>query len=203
MVTAKENSIMAKNVVNTSGKAFKFIKPDYIVLTLFTGAETDGTPLGDSYILEDVIEDTTSIAQDDNETTDIECETSDAPLITIVKMGKYQVAAEIGDTQSDLLCAICGFIKDTTGSRTIAPSTYTPIYAKFDIVKKSADGKTMVAYVVPKAQLNSKVTIDSLNSNLARIALAGTGHDIDVSIGGKTYKTSFYVSESYTLPTGE
>ena len=78
-------------VNNTGATAKKFIKPSYIVATLFTGAEEDDTPLGDSYILEDVVEDTTSIAQDDNDVNDIECETSDSPILSIVKLGKYQL----------------------------------------------------------------------------------------------------------------
>ena len=106
---------MAK-VTNTGAGAFKFIKPDYIVATLFTGSETDeAKPLGDSFILEDVVEDSTSISQDDNDTTDIECETSDSPIISIVKLGKWQLAAEIGDTQAALLAALCDFTEDATG----------------------------------------------------------------------------------------
>ena len=53
---------MAKKVINTGAGAFKFIKPDYIVATLFTGSDKDeSAPEGDSFILEDVVEDTTSI----------------------------------------------------------------------------------------------------------------------------------------------
>lgn len=122
-------------VINTGTNSFKFIKPDYIVATLFTGTETDeSAPKGDSYILEDVVEDSTSISQDDNETTDIECETSDSPIISIVKLGKWQLAAEIGDTQAELLKALCGFTEDTAGNRTLAPSTYKTMYAKIDVV---------------------------------------------------------------------
>lgn len=192
---------MAKKVTNTGASAFKFIKPDYIVVSLFNGTETDDKPKGDSYILEDVVEDTTSISQDDNETTDIECETSDSPIITVVKMGKYQLAAEIGDTQKDLLVAICGFTDDATGNRTIAPSTYKPMYAKVDVVQIQSDGSKMEAYTLPKVQLNSKTLIESLNSNLARISLAGTAHNVDLTIGAKTYKTPFYVDHNYSLPT--
>lgn len=191
----------SNKVINTGAGAFKFIKPDYIVATLFTGAETDeSNPLGDSYILEDVVEDSTSISQDDNETTDIECETSDSPIISIVKLGKWQLAAEIGDTQKALLAALCGFTDDTTGNRTLAPSTYKTMYAKVDVVQVQPDGTTMEAYVLPKVQLNSKLTIESLNSNLARIALAGTAKDIALTVGGKTVRTPFYVNHKYTLP---
>ena len=189
-------------VINTGTNSFKFIKPDYIVATLFTGAEDDESkPKGDSYILEDVVEDSTSISQDENETTDIECETSDSPIISIVKLGKWQLAAEIGDTQAELLKALCGFIEDTTGNRTLAPSIYKALYAKIDVVQVQSDGTTMKAYVLPKVQLNSKLTIESLNSNLARIALAGTAKDIALTVGGKTVRTPFYVDHNYSLPT--
>ena len=189
-------------VINTGTNSFKFIKPDYIVATLFTGAEDDESkPKGDSYILEDVVEDSTSISQDENETTDIECETSDSPIISIVKLGKWQLAAEIGDTQAELLKALCGFTEDTAGKRTLAPSIYKALYAKIDVVQVQSDGTKMEAYVLPKVQLNSKLTIESLNSNLARIALAGTAKDIALTVGGKTVRTPFYVDHNYSLPT--
>lgn len=193
---------MAKKVTNTGAGAFKFIKPDYIVATLFDGTETDeSTPKGDSFILEDVVEDSTSISQDDNDTTDIECETSDSPIISIVKLGKWKLAAEIGDTQKALLAALCDFTDDATGKKTIAPSTYKAKYAKIDVVQVQPNGTTMEAYVLPKVQLNSKLTIESLNSNLAKIALAGTAKDIALTVGAKTVRTPFYVDHNYSLPT--
>lgn len=193
---------MAKKVTNTGASAFKFIKPDYIVATLFDGTETDeSAPKGDSFILEDVVEDTTSISQDDNDTTDIKCETSDSPIISIVKLGKWQLAAEIGDTQKALLAALCDFTDDATGKKTIAPSTYKAKYAKIDVVQVQPNGTTMEAYVLPKVQLNSKLTIESLNSNLAKIALAGTAKDIALTVGAKTVRTPFYVDHNYSLPT--
>lgn len=193
---------MAKKVTNTGAGAFKFIKPDYIVATLFDGTETDeSAPKGDSFILEDVVENSTSISQDDNDTTDIECETSDSPIISIVKLGKWQLAAEIGDTQKALLAALCDFTDDATGKKTIAPSTYKAKYAKIDVVQVQPNGTTMEAYVLPKVQLNSKLTIESLNSNLAKIALAGTAKDIALTVGAKTFRTPFYVDHNYSLPT--
>ena len=184
--------------IYTGTGAKKFIKPDYIVATLFTGAESDDTPLGDSYVLEDVVEDTTSVSQDDNTTTDIECETSDSPIMSIVKLGKFQVAAEVGDTQSALLTSMCGFIK--VGDKLCAPSNYKKMYCKFDIVFKTGES-TMAAFVVPKLQLNSKITIESLSSNLGRIKLAGTAQDAKITHETTTVKTPFYVDENYTLPS--
>ena len=192
---------MEKKVIKTGVEAVKFIKPDYIVATLFDGTESsEYAPNGDSYILEDVIEDTTSISQDDNDTTDIECETSDSPIISIVKLGKWQFAAEIGDTQKGLLTALCDFTDDSTGKKTIAPSIYRAKYAKIDIVQVQPDGTKMEAYVLPKVQLNSRLTIESLNSNLARIALAGTAKDISFPVNSETVRTPFYVDHNYSLP---
>lgn len=192
-------------VFRTGATAYKFIKPKYIVATLFTGNETDeDKPLGDSYIIEDVIEDTTSIAQDDNEKTNIECETSDSPVKVIVKNGKWNINAEIGDTQSMLLKALCGYTIDETRKRSYAPSTYKEMYIKFDVVFEDNEGN-LVAYVVPRVQLDSKMTIESLNSNLGRIALGGTANDTTFTVGegasAKTILSPFYQDENYTLPT--
>lgn len=186
--------------VSTGAGAKKFIKPDYIVLTLFNGTENNDTPLGDKYIIEDVIEDTTAITQDNNSSTRIECETSDSPVIEIVTQGAWSIAAEIGDTQHTLLEKFAGFIYDSTTGRSYAPSTYKPIYAKFDIVYKDG-ADNFVAYVAPKVQLNSKILIESLSSNLGRISLAGTPKDITVTVNGKSVKTPFYTDEQYPDPT--
>lgn len=186
-------------VKNTGSTAKKFIKPSYIVATLFTGSESDDTPLGDSYILEDVIEDTTSISQDDNDVNDIECETSDSPILSIVKLGKYQFAAELADTQKDLLVALMGFTAGTTVStKYFAPSQYKKLHAKIDVVFE--DGAAKTAFVLPKVQLNSKLTLESLNSNIGRINLAGTAYDANVTDGSKAIRTPFYVDSAYTLP---
>lgn len=191
---------MAK--VETNATAKKFIKPDYIVATLYKTSDSDGSPTGDAFILEDIVGNSTSISQDDNETTDIDCETSDSPIVSIVKLGKWQVAAEVGDTQDKLLAGLCNFVIDETGKKVLAPSTYKKTYVKFDIVFTNEDGTTYSAFVVPKLQLNSKLTIESLNSNLGRIALAGTAQNIKMTVGESSYMVPFYVDQNYTLPTG-
>lgn len=190
---------MAK-VTNTGAGALKLVKPDAIVVTLFTGTETDDTPKGDSYVLEDVIRDTTSIAQDDNSTSDVERETSDTPILSIVTSGKYQLASEVADTQKDLLVALCDFTYDETTKKVYAPAAYKAKYAKVDVVFGTK------AVVVPKVQLNSKVTMESLNTSVGRIVLAGTAQLASLKIGAsgtqKTIKTPYYLDEDYTMPTG-
>ena len=190
---------MAK-VTNTGAGALKLVKPDAIVVTLFTGDETDDIPKGDSYVLDDVIRDTTSIAQDDNSTSDIERETSDTPILSVVTSGKYQLAAEVADTQKDLLVALCDFTYDETTKKVYAPAAYKTKYAKVDVVFGTK------AVVVPNVQLNSKVTMESLNTSIGKIAFAGTAQLAALKIGQsgsqKTIKTPYYLDENYTMPTG-
>jgi hypothetical protein len=193
---------MAK-VTNTGDSALKLIKPKYIVATLFTGSDTN-VPSGDSYILEDVVRDTTSISQDDNETTDIERETSDTPIKSIVTLGSWQLSAEVADTNGELLAGLCGFVYDSTNKKAYAPSSYEERYAKVDVAfTNPKDNAKLSAFVLPKVQLNSKMTIESLNTNLGRIALAGTAQLVKVTANGKQIDVPFYVEEEYTLPTAD
>ena len=62
------------------------------------------------------------------------------------------------------------------------------------------EGETMTAFVVPKVQLNSKLMLESLNSNVGRINLAGTAYDANIADGDRTIRTPFYVDSAYTLP---
>lgn len=187
-------------VNKTGATAKKFTKPSYIVATMFTGAEENDTPSGDSFILEDVVAGSTSLSPDDNETTDIECETSDSPILSIVKLGKYQFSAEVGDTQKDLLVSLLGFKAGTTDTKKyFAPAQYKKSYAKIDVVFD--DGESKTAFVLPKVQLNSKLMLESLNSNIGRISLAGTAYDANISDGESTVRAPFYVDTAYILPS--
>lgn len=42
--------------------------------------------------------------------------------------------------------------------------------------------------------------LESLNSNVGRINLAGTAYDANITDGEKTIRTPFYVDSAYTLP---
>lgn len=189
---------MATTVNNTGTKAVKLSRPTHIIVTPY-----DGDAKGDDvYDLEDVVRDTVSISQDDNETTDIERETSDTPILSIVTTGKYQFAAEVADTQSDVLKALCDFTVDTDG-KMYAPSTYKTKYAEVAVVFEQ--GAKNIALILPKLQLNSKTTIESLNSNMAKVALAGTAQLADITLknGTSTIRVPFYIDPNYTIPTSQ
>lgn len=187
--------IMATTVHSTGATAVKLSKPTHIIVRPYTAA---GAPGDDYYDLDDVVRDTTKISQDDNSTTDIERETSDTPIMSIVTTGSYQFEAEVADTQADVLVALCGFVKGTSDNKVYAPSGYKNMYAEVAVVFQ--DGTANKALIVPKLQLNSKTTIESLNTNLAKVTLAGTAQLADMTVNEAPAKVPFYIDTNYTLP---
>lgn len=182
-------------VTNSGDNALKIKKPSYIVLTEYSGDETDGTPAGDSFILEEVVRDTTSISQDDNDETKIERETNDIPIDWVISLGDYNVEAEVANVSDEMLQALLGWTATSDGMT--APTQYTDRYVQFDVA--FYDGDTLVAFRVHKMKLSSSLLFESLNSNLGRIKLAGKA--VVVSVDG----TDRIISKisSYTLPTEE
>lgn len=188
---------MAKKVTKTGASALLITNVKYLVATLLTseGAE------GDSYIFEHVLKDTVSMQQDDNDTTTIDNEVSDEPIKEIVRLGKWNVAATIEDVQKDLLINMCGFVASSDGKKIFAPASYTERFAKIAVALDGGvdtGGKQkLVAFVMPKVQLNTKMILESLSTSMAGFSLAGTGRSIEVESGKPT---PFYVESDYTLP---
>lgn len=192
---------MAK-VTYTGKKAMKLKKPKYIVATLFTGAETDDkSPLGDTFIFDDIERDTTSIAPDENDSSNIERETSDTPIDSIVTLGSWQVAAQLDDTQDDLLIALMGFFKDNDGN-VCAPGSYTDRYCRFEVVYPNPlEAGKLVAMRVPKLKLNARTVLENMNSGLGNIAIAGTAQNIKVMDENNVEQdTPFIKVPEYSLP---
>lgn len=198
---------MATTVKRTSPTSLQIIKPYCLVATVYTGSEAEkaDAPEGDIFIFDEVVRDTTTISQDDNDTTTIENEFSDDPLLEIVSLGKFQFAAEVADIQKDILVNFAGYTYDATAKKLFAPAGYEKKYVKIDLVFKngtddSGNDKYM-SICVPKLQLNSRLLVESTNSNIARLNLAGTAKSIAVTAGGKTIKSAAYVNEDFTMPS--
>lgn len=198
---------MAAKVIRTSGSSLQFIKPDCLVATIYTGAASEkaDAPAGDTYIFDEVVRDTTKISQDDNNTTTIENEFSDDPIMEIVSLGKFQFEAEVADIQKDVLVGFGNFEYDATAKKLYAPSAYVKTYAKIDLVFKNgtdASGNDLYYSVcIPKLQLNSNLQAESMNTNIIRLKLAGSAKSVALTINGKTKKKSAYINENFTMPT--
>lgn len=189
-------------VTKTSGSSVQLIKPTCLVATLYTGATAEkvNAPAGDTYIFEEVVRDTTKISQEDNDTTTIENEFSDDPIKEIVKLGKFSLEAEVADVQQDILKNFGNYKLDA--GKLYAPASYKETYAKIAFVFPNGtdtQGKEQyMAFVVPKLQLNSQLLIESTNSNLVRLKLAGTAKSVNIS---DTIKSALYIDNAYTIPT--
>ena len=186
---------MALKDVNST--KVKIYNPFGLYVTPFTNETTKGTT---TYFLDEVIRDTTTITQDDPTENKIENEFGSAPILNNVQLGSYTFSAEVADMQQELLQKLCGYIPGVTNNDlTFAPANYTPVYAEIALVFKTGDNQ-YVAAILPKVQLNSKATFDSLSSSMGRITLAGTGLNIGVNDGTKTVQTPFYIDSQYELP---
>lgn len=188
---------MAKKVTKTGASALLITNVKYLVATLLG---SDGSE-GDSYIFEHVLKDTVSMQQDDNDVTSVDNEVSDEPIKEIVRLGKWNVNATIEDVQKDLLVNLCGFVASTDGKKLYAPSSYTERFAKIAVALDggidSGGKQKLVAFVMPKVQLNTKMILESLSTSMAGFSLAGTGRSLEVETGKPT---PFYVDTEYTLP---
>ena len=184
-------------VSNLAESKLKIYNPFGLYVTPYVSETAKGTT---TYFLDEVIRDTTTITQEDPTENRIENEFGSAPILNNIQLGSYTFSAEVADMQKELLQKLCGYIPGTSATDlTFAPSTYTPVYAEIALVFKTGDNQ-YVAAVLPKVQLNSKATFDSLSSSMGRITLAGTGLNIGVNDGTKTVQTPFYVDSAYELP---
>lgn len=185
-------------LTDISASKVKIYNPFGLYVTPFKSETAKGDV---TYFLDEVIRDTTTITQDDPTENRIENEFGSAPILNNIQLGSYTFSAEVADMQADLLKTLCGYIKGTANTEHVyAPSTYTPVYAEIALVFKVSDSK-YVAAIMPKVQLNSKATFDSLSTSMGRITLAGTGLNLGVTDGAKTVQTPFYIDSDYDLPT--
>lgn len=184
---------MAKTVTPTGTKSVKVYNPKFLYVTPFTDSKTKGDVI---YNLENVIRDTTAITQEENTDNLTESEFASEPIANNVTAGKYTFAAEVGDMQPDLLKMLGGFTisagADT--SKAYAPSGYKEIFAEIALVYQAGD--KYFAAILPKCQLNAKVAMDSINTSVGRIVLAGTGYNMTVDEN----VTPFIVDADYKLP---
>ena len=178
-------------VTNLANKV-KVFNPYALYVTPWTSETSKGST---TYKLDEVIRDTTTITQEDPTENKIENEFGSAPILNNVQLGAYTFSSEVADMAPELLKALCGYTTDTANEKAYAPSVYVPVYAEISLVFQVADGK-YVAATLPKVQLNSKATLDSLSSSMGRITLAGSG--LNATVDGK--QTPFVFDSAYELP---
>lgn len=179
-------------------KAFNPIILSGVKKVLFTPWNGDTLDLtGDRYDLQNLVGDTVQINQDDNETTEVPCETRDEPLYEAIKLGKYVVSMESGDINPELLHACMGFAMNPAKTIAYAPAAYAKTYAHIEV---QMDGGS---FIVPRVLLGPKLNIESLKTGIARGTIAGSAYSVDIATtAGKKIATPFtFVKSGTTLGT--
>lgn len=179
-----------------------FTKPTRILITPYvTGVSGELEKGEETYALDSVVADSTSITQDDAERNETGCETRDENLYETVTLGSYQFTCENADWQEDLVVNVLNFKKSKDGKKLLAPSSYTEKFAEIEIQFGDAKAETYENYkgsvVLPKVLLSSSATLESLKTSLGTMTVAGTAYSVEVD--GEI--TPYYIStEPVTKP---
>lgn len=179
-----------------TGNVF-FTKPSRIIVTPFDGDEK-GT---DSYALDSIVADSTSITQDEADRNEIGCETRDENLYEAITLGKYQFTCDNADWQEALVTSILGFTKASDGIL-YAPSSYVERFAEVEIQFGDANayesttntGGYKGSVVLPKVLLASTATMESLKTSLGTMTVAGTAYSQEFKDGEKSVISPYYIS---------
>ena len=181
-------------VLDAGRRVFSNLK--YIYFTPWT----DESTLGDvTYDLVNIVGDTTSSEQDENEVNEIAHEFSSEPLYENVNLGKKNFSTECIDFQNDVLKELFGWYTDEAGNA-MAPITYKPLYCKIEMGFNSTDD----IIVLPKVKLNSRAVIASMKTDAAKGNITGTCYSAFVKAGTTEKETDMAVIakanvESYTV----
>lgn len=156
-------------------------------------SEDNGLDTESRLELKNIIADTVAITQDDPDTSTIDCETRDEPIIESVTLGKYQVTMDSADIDYDILETCMGFSKigDGTTVAAAAPTSYVKKYVCVEVEMEKA------VFVLPRILLTSKLDASSLKTNVAKGTLSGSGYSAKCTVDSKTpVDTPFFVMEA-------
>ena len=173
-------------VLDAGRRVFSNLK--YIYFTPWTDESTIGD---ETYDLVNIVGDTTSSEQDENEVNEIAHEFSSEPLYENVNLGKKNFSTECIDFQNDVLKELFGWTIDANGNA-MAPITYKPLYCKIEMGFNSTED----IIVLPKVKLNSRAVIASMKTDAAKGNITGTCYSAFVTAGNMTKETDMAVISS-------
>lgn len=138
----------------------------YIRITPWT-SEGSG-PDGDTYDVTEVVGDTTTVEQAENDSNVLEHEFSSQPLYENIQLGDKTFACESIDLQNEVLKGLFGWTVTEDGA--YAPVSYKPLYATIELGFNSTND----VIVLPKVLLNSRAVIASMKTDASRANINGT-----------------------------
>ena len=173
---------MATKKVTVDSGRIVFAGLEYLYMTPWIEAADGKWVLGeDTYDLVNIVGDTVTVEQEDNEVNEIAHEFSSEPLYENTKLGKKTFSAECIDFQNDVVQNLLGWTIATGDNvgYAAAPITYTDKFVAIELGFTSTDEKI----VLPKVKLNSKATLSSLKTDASKATLSGTCYSAYCKIG--------------------
>lgn len=147
----------------------------HIYFTPWANATTPPS-LSDHTELLNIIADSTEISQDDPETSSIDCETRDEPIIETVTAGAYTISMDSADINFDILEACFGFTRKGN-EYAAAPSAYEAKYMAIEVEMSNTK------LLLPKVLITSKIDASSLKTDVCKGTISGTGYSAKVAVG--------------------
>jgi hypothetical protein len=178
-------------VIDAKRRVFSNLK--YIYFTPWTNESTIGET---TYDLVNIVGDTTSSEQDENEVNELPHEFSNEPLYENINLGKKNFTTECIDFQNDVLKNLFGWETDEAGN-SFAPLTYKDLYCKIEMGFNSTED----IIVLPKVKLNSRAVITSMKTDAARGNITGTCYSAYVKAGTMEKETDMAVIASANAKT--
>ena len=189
-----------KVVVDSGRTVFTGLK--YMYITPWVKQE-DGTGLElaeETYEIVNIVGDSTSLEQEDNDVQEVEHEFSSTPLYEAVTLGKKTFTAECADYQEKVLVNLFGWeAGGATGTEEsdvqYAPTGYKEFYAAIELGFNSTDK----VVVLPKVRLDSKVALASMKTDISRATITGSCYEAFLTLNGKTYKSDMFTTKKSIL----
>ena len=182
---------MTKKVIDAGRRVFANLKA--LIFTPWTDENT----LGDtSYDLVNIVGDTTSVEQADNNVNALEHEFSSEPLYENVQLGDKTFTTECIDFQNDVLKQLMGWEAAEDGTA-FAPIQYKDLYCKIEMQFNSTED----IVVLPKVKMNSKSILSSMKTDASRNTLSGTCYYAFVKSGEIENETDYAVIPKANVAT--
>lgn len=178
--------------LETMGTRRVFSNLSKALFTPWTTKEVSGVTIEEvgtkTYDLVDIVADTTSVEQADNEINTIDHEFSSAPLFENVNLGEKTFTTECVDFQNIVLKELFGW-EITTAGDAFAPVGYKDLYCKVELHFNSTED----ILVLPKVKLNSRAVIASMKTDVSRANITGSCYPAKVTAGSTTKLTDMAV----------
>lgn len=182
---------MTPTIVDSGRRVFTNMK--YLYFIPWVKGQDGGYTLGsEAYDLVNIVGDTVSVEQAENEVNEIPHEFSSEPLYENVTLGAKTFTCECLDFQDTVLGELFGWDSTTVSGITAAPIAYKDLYCAVELGFNSTDD----VVVLPKVKLNSRAVLASMKTDASRGTITGTCYSAYVSTtaGGASVETDMFAT---------